>query len=399
MNASHDLIITGAGPTGCAAAYFAAQQGLKVLLVDKAVFPRDKACGDGISAATLEIFFRMGLKEKLEALNPWRTDGMILTSPDGTIMRGEDQPKEGIRRFGYVIPRKILDDVIFRHVQTTPGVDVLEGFEVKGLVKENGLATGILGKHQGQEKTFSSRFIIGADGAHSITARSIGLQNTSARHKAFGIRAYFENVSGVDNSVEFHFERHILPAYGWMFPTGPDTANVGVGIACRFLDYREIQKRFFTFLEKNRFISKKLKNARMKPGTLRAWPIPCGTWPSRRSAGNVLLCGDAGSFVDSVTGEGIYYGLRTSEFAVCAMEQTLLEKKPETDAGSLYEKLWTKEFKWKEYMPGYMMQPFFKYPWVMNMAIRMAAKSKRRSYLVTAAMGHGMPKANLLLYF
>ena len=110
--------------------------------------------------------------------------------------------------------------------------------------------------------------------------------------------------------IEIHCEESILPAYGWIFPTGEDSTNVGVGISSRFLKTKDIKKLFQVFIGKNKFLKEKLGRAQLIENSFKGWPIPLGTFFPRRYHKNVLLIGDAGGFADFLTGEGICYALR-----------------------------------------------------------------------------------------
>ncbi|MBW1897783.1 MAG: geranylgeranyl reductase family protein [Deltaproteobacteria bacterium] len=395
MKETYDAIIVGAGPAGCSAATFIAGLGYDVLLVDRAKFPRDKVCGDGISATSIAVLDRMGVLKRIEDTNPQIYDGVTVSAPNSCIMMGKNPPVDGLTDYGYVIPRKEFDNTLLDFVREIPNVEVRERFHVKDLVREGGKICGITG----EEEKYRGRIIIGADGAHSVVARKLSLLNTDPRHKAFAMRAYFENVEGLTNSIEIHYEKSILPGYAWIFPTGKTTANVGIGVGTRFMEAKGIKNLFNIFLERNCFAREKLGNANMIENTLKGWPIPFGSLPSKRSRGNVLLIGDAASFVDTLTGEGIYYALRSGEYAARAVSEVLKNPGKEERAGGIYEKLWKKEFKWKEFFQGYMLQPVMGNKHIVNFAIKNAGRKQKNADVLAGVIAHKLPKSKLLYNF
>ena len=133
--------------------------------------------------------------------------------------------------------------------------------------------------------------------------------------------------------------------------------------------------------------------------TLKGWPIPFGSLPSKRSRGNVLLIGDAASFVDTLTGEGIYYALRSGEYAAMAVSAVLKKSGKGEMAGGIYEKLWKGEFKWKEFFQGYMLQPVMGNKTIVNFAIKNASRNQKKANVLAGVIAHKLPKSKLLFNF
>jgi len=125
----YDAAIVGAGPAGCSAAYFLAIYGFKVLLADKAIFPRDKICGDGISSASLNILEEMEVLSKIEAIDHYKINYIKISSPNGRLMTGRYPIVKNFRDYGYVIKRKQFDYVLLEHVKTLSNIHVLENLK------------------------------------------------------------------------------------------------------------------------------------------------------------------------------------------------------------------------------------------------------------------------------
>ncbi len=392
----YDVIIVGGGPAGCSAAVFSARMGQKVLLVDKEIFPRDKICGDGISANAIASMERMGVMDAIDNDSPWQVDSLVITSPKGVVMNGRIVRADGFRDYGYAMPRKRLDNFLFSHAKEQRGVTALEGFRVTDLLYERNRIAGIRGKANGESREFTGRYIVAADGAHSIIARRLGLINNIQKHRAFAARAYFENVEEIGSAIELHYEETILPGYGWIFPTGEGKANVGIGLFNRFIEIKGVNQMFERFIKNNDFAKRKLKNAKMVEGSFKGWPIPFGSFPGPRTHKNVLLTGDAASFVDNMTGEGIYYALRSGEYAAQAIGEGALRNSTDKEVGNHYRKLWQREFKWKEFLPGYIAQPLLNNMRFMEFTVNRAAKNKKKAEVLTGVISHRLPKTRLL---
>ncbi len=394
---NYDVIVVGAGPAGCSAATFLAKQGRRVLLVDKARFPRDKVCGDGISASSMDVMDRMGVSDKVERSKPWKITSIAVSSPKGLVIRNDVPPADGLRDYGYVIPRKDLDYILYQYAKSMPNVTALEGFRVKELLYDGQRVCGIRGRVGQTSECHQGAFILGADGAQSVISKAVSLQNRERKHRAFAVRAYYDRVEGLESCIEIHYERTVMPGYGWIFPTGEGSANVGVGVLNRFHSSKDIKRWFNIFVERNAFAKKKLKNARMIEGSFGGWPITLGAFSAKRSVKNVLLVGDAGSFVDPLSGEGIYYALRSGEYAACAIETGLRKGGCAEKVGGVFEALWKKEFKWKEFIPGHIMQPFLSNGFLLESILNRAHQDPKRAARLTAAMAHKIPKRRLLL--
>ncbi len=388
----YDVVISGAGPAGCSSALFLAQKGYSVLLLDKATFPREKVCGDGLTAASSAILEEMNVMDLVRLrLGPLMVcKGVTLFSPAGTVVQGRLSQDGSLTGSIYVIPRKELDDCLIACVKEHSTITVLENTAVTDIIMDGDRARGV--RSSGGE--WFGRVIIAADGAYSPIASRLNLANKEKKHHGFAIRAYYSKVEGLTDSIELHYDKSMLPGYGWIFPLGKQRANVGVGLMTRFKDQRPLKQLFERFVAENAFASAKLKNAVMEPGTLRGWPLPFGSFQGKRGRGNVLLTGDAGSFVDPLTGEGIYYALKSGRYAAEAAARALVEE--ETRAFMHYEELWRKEFLFRKFTLEYAFQPLLNNEFLLESLMRFAAKKQTRANLLAGVIGHNLKKRDLL---
>lgn len=388
----YDVVISGAGLAGCSAALSLARQGLRVALLDKACFPREKICGDGVTAASTELLEEMGVLEMLRqrpgSLTEFR--GATFVSPGGTVVQGRILRNGHLSGSSYVIPRMVLDDSLVSRVKEHSSITFLDKTTVTGLVMDGDRARGVA-TSAGE---FCGRIIIAADGAYSPIAKQLDLWNRDKSQQGFAMRAWFSGVEGLGDSIELCYDKAMLPGYGWIFPAGEQRANVGVFLLPRFTDQRTLKRLFERFVGEHHYAVGRLKNAVMEPGTLKSWPLPFGSFAGRRGRGNVLLVGDAGSFIDPLTGEGIYYALKTGRYAAEAVAHAL-ERNDESAALTRYEQLWRGEFSTRVYVPGYAFQHFMNNEWFVETFMRYTARKQHRADLLADVVAHNRKRRDL----
>lgn len=388
----YDAVISGAGPAGCSAALFLARQGYRVLLLDKARFPREKICGDGVTAASTVLLEEMGvlelLRQKPGSLNLFK--GATFVSPGGTVVQGRILQNGALQGESYVIPRTDLDESLVTRVREHTSITFLDNTTVNALVMDGDRAWGV----RTSAGEFSGSVVIAADGAYSPIAKQLDLWNRDKSQQGFAMRAWFSGVEGLGDSIELCYDQAMLPGYGWIFPAGERRANVGVFLLPRFTDQRSTKRLFEQFVSENAHAAAKLKRAVMEPGTLKSWPLPFGSFAGKRGRGNVLLAGDAGSFIDPITGEGIYYALKTGRYAAEAVAHAL-ERNDETGALTRYEQLWRGEFSNRVYVPGYAFQPFMNNEWFVETFIRYTARKQHRADLLADVVAHNRKRRDL----
>lgn len=389
---SYDAVISGAGPAGCSAALFLARRGRKVLLLEKERFPRDKVCGDGITSVSSALLDEMGVMDivRQRAGQPPVFKGVTIYSPTGAVVNGKFSERRCSAGVACVIPRKILDECLVATVKEHPSITFLDQTVVNDLVMHGDRASGV----STSKGEFAGRVIIAADGFYSSIASRLKLKNSLKNHMGFAIRAYFSKVEGLTDSIELHYDKSMLPGYGWVFPAGEERANIGVGVITRFKDQRGLKRLFERFVSESAMASEKLGNAVMEPGTLRAWPLPLGSFPGKRGRGNVLLAGDAGSFVDPLTGEGIYYALKSGQLAAEAADRSL-EADDATAAAALYEKLWRKAFQFHDFTVGYVLQALLNNSRTLELLLHFASKQQTRADLLADVICHNRKKIEL----
>ena len=313
----YDAVIVGGGPGGATAALYAEKMGLKVLVVDKKYFPRDKICGDALSGKAVIYLRELGLIDQIEASPQAFIDEIVFSSPNGDACTIKLKPTAhyGVSS-GYVCRREVFDNVMFKAAQEK--VDTIEGFTVTDLIKPNGQVKGVRGKDdRGNEREITARVVIGADGFSSVVARKLGLYDHDPKHMIVATRAYYKNVSGLNTAIELHYVEDVLPGYFWIFPLEDNLANVGIGLVHKVLKEKGIklkdahEKAVASDYFKERFANAEL----LDPGIV-GWNLPVGSKRRQIHGAGYMLIGDAASLIDPFTGEGIGNAMASAKIAM-----------------------------------------------------------------------------------
>ncbi len=331
-----DVLVVGAGPAGIAAALTAAGRGLAVRVVDKAGFPRDKTCGDGLTAGALRRLEALGLD--LRRLAGWSpVDETVVVAPSGR--RVHLPLPAGPGHWSVVVPRRALDSALV-DLARERGVTVEERTSLVAVDRQDpvdpraaggadGADAAVAGELEsdGRRSAFRARFVIAADGHWSATRRLVASPTAERRDPGEGgigdggewaaFRQYWRGVA--DPRLWVIFDSGLIPGYAWVFPLPGGRANVGFGLPRRpGLDGKALA-RIWRELPDLPSVRAALGPAAEPDGPTRAWPIPSGYDPSRLADGRVLYAGDAAAVVDPMTGEGVAQALETGVLAATAV--------------------------------------------------------------------------------
>lgn len=322
----YDAIIVGAGPGGATAAAVLARQGRHVLMLDRERFPRDKICGDAISGKSVDVLRELGILDRVvrdESLGSW---GVTFSGPSGAEaaipFSKLDQPVAP----GFVSPRTVFDNLVFE-CAVEAGAEIMQEVTVTGLIRSGSQVTGVTARtKEGESLELRAPVVIGADGAYSIVARELGMEQLSEKHYCAGIRAYYEGVTGFHsrNFIEIHFVDESIPGYFWIFPMPGGKANVGLGMLSSAVKKRKVKlKRLLDELVEHPRFKDRFRDA-TRIGDVRGWGLPLGSRPRTMAGDGWMLVGDAASLIDPFTGEGIgnamVSGWKAAEWTLRARE-------------------------------------------------------------------------------
>ena len=302
-----DLVIVGGGPAGSAAAITAARSGLSVLLVDRATFPRDKCCGDGLTALALRLGEGLGLDPTL--ILGWQTvEDLVIHPPGGRSTRYPLPRGDGL--YAAVVPRMQYDAALL-DLARSAGADVRDGHGLTGINVDGDVATleveGL--------GTIRATTVVAADGMWSPTRKLLGLASSGYRGEWQAFRQYVADVGPAAADLHVWFEPDLLPGYAWSFPLPGGRANVGFGVLRGGQVAVGDTGRIWDGLMDRPAIRAVLGDNARPEGRRSAWPIPARVDAAVLDHGPVLFVGDAASASDALTGEGIGQALQTGILA------------------------------------------------------------------------------------
>ena len=320
-----DVVVVGAGPAGSATATYLARHGLRVSLLEKSTFPREKVCGDGLTPRGTRQLIRLGIDTSTEA-------GWLHNK--GLRIYGGKQPfelewpeLEDFPPYGLVRPRADFDHLLARHA-VAAGASLYERTTVVEPIIDNrsGRVVGVITK---EGRRFTAPMVVAADGNSTRLSLAMGLNRREDRPMGVAVRTYYASPRHRDDYLESWLElwegkpgkSALLPGYGWIFGMGDGTCNVGLGIlntssAFGKTDYKDLLKRWLDNTPDDwAFRSENMT------GPVRGAALPMGFNRQPHYERGLLLVGDAGGMINPFNGEGIAYAMESAEIAATAMAE------------------------------------------------------------------------------
>jgi geranylgeranyl reductase family protein len=317
------VIIVGAGPAGTAAAIELARAGADVTVIDKAAFPRDKCCGDGLTSGALRHLDYLGLDPA--DVPTWQpVTNVWITRPSGDTML---LPlPQGPGQFAATAARQDLDMALV-NLAVKEGADIHQGVALESVALFNDRV-----QVQTSEGTITADWLIAADGMWSPTRKALGLNQGSYRGEWHAFRQYFSNVSPrAAEDLFVWFEPDILPGYVWCFPLPDNRANIGFGVVRGGAHKTKEMGDLWRDLLERPHIRKIIGDQAEPEGTHKAWPIPARIGELPLTAHRTFFVGDATGACDPMTGEGIGQALQTG---IAAAEAIIATPAPASAAAS-----------------------------------------------------------------
>ncbi|MCZ2813355.1 geranylgeranyl reductase family protein [Modestobacter sp. VKM Ac-2979] len=348
-----DVVVVGGGPAGaaCAAAVRRARPDADVLVLDRADFPRDKVCGDGIAPEALDVLAGLGIDVPALTAGFPAVPRLRLQSPGGTTV------ERALHRPSLVVPRAVLDGRLLAQVLAT-GVR----FRRHTVRQVTAHPT-----HVEVDGVVRAGVLVGADGAESVVRRALGLAPNPPDRLAIAIRGYAPVLPGLDGVQVVTTTDQRWPAYAWSFPIGDGRANVGYG---------ELVSGGVTRTELIAGLHRMLPG--VQPEGLRAHRLPLSTGQPRLPGGRVLLAGDAQSLINPLTGEGIFYAVLSGALAGAAADHG-------PRAGEVHRRLLRRRLG-GHLRASAMTSQLSRWPVLMDAAVR-AAQADQRVFDDVVALG------------
>jgi len=309
-----DVLVIGAGPAGIAAALTLNALGKHVIVIDKAEFPRDKCCGDGLTTGALRLLDGLGFDPKNVA--SWRKcDEVWLRSPRGREMMMPLPRNSG--QFAAIAPRLELDNALVKQARAR-GIEVRENHEFAALTQN---ADHVVVEIEGRD-SITSRHVVAADGMWSPVRKSLGLSTAGYLGEWHAFRQYVDNVDGpAKDRLYVWFERDLLPGYAWSFPLTNGRVNIGFGILRGGKHSVQDMKQMWPEILARPHIAAALGASAVLVDRHTAWPIPARVTTAPLGSGRVLFVGDAACVTDTLTGEGIGQALLSGVLAARAINE------------------------------------------------------------------------------
>jgi menaquinone-9 beta-reductase len=311
MDVSADVVVIGAGPAGSSAAAWAARAGHEVLVIDSAEFPRDKACGDGLTPRAVAELERLGLGSWLDGRIAHRGLRMSGFGADVEVV----WPGPSFPPSSSAVPRTELDERI-RLVAVDDGAKMMLGVKAVDIQRDSaGRVTGVV---LDSGEVVQCAHLIVADGARSTLGRALGREWHKETVYGVAIRGYIATPRSDEPWITSHLELRspagdVLPGYGWIFPLGNGEVNIGVGALATSKRPADAALRplmnYYTDLRRDEWAFD--GNPRAGLSAL----LPMGGAVSGVAGPNRMLIGDAAACVNPLNGEGIDYGLETGRLA------------------------------------------------------------------------------------
>ena len=373
----YDVLIIGAGPSGSNAAisYKNLNPNLKVGLIDKSVFPRDKSCGDAIGPGVISALKRFNNHHILD--NEPQVVSTTLYGPENIgIQNYIPEVKNKEDSIVYVIPRIDLDNRILNLAKDLD-VDVFEGYSFVSFEKDldNKLVVEI--KNGDSITKLGTKILVGADGANSRVRKQLNVNTNSDWHKAIAIRAYIDS----PNYLEIFKERTLMfeinvsaeKGYAWAFPSKGNLLNIGIGVPLNIfkkekLDINVLLQDFITQLTNRGVVVENIRDEK-------SYLLPfASSRPKFRNDINVALIGDASSMINPMSGEGIFYGMEAG-YLLAKNTYNLIDSPDLTKGIADYEKAFSKRFR-KHYLSCALARLLLQSPFMTKRLLKVASNDQ-----------------------
>lgn len=335
-----DVVIVGAGPAGSTCALALKDSGLKVALIDRATFPRDKVCGDAIPGLAVKT---------LHQLDPSYTEifdelpAKCFTKRSHFWINNEDYIEIKWVNKAFTCARMDFDNQLFELADTYSNATIFQNTALKSIERK----TDHIELVCKSDLVFQAKMVVGCDGAHSIVSKQLTDYKVDLAHYGGAVRAYYTNVTDVEaDCTEIYIQKQHLPGYFWLFPLPNGRANVGLGMHSSHISKHKVNLKtaFQAFIDASPILTKKLQDAQIED-KITGFGLPFGSKKVQVSGDHFLLTGDAASLIDPATGDGIgqaiYSGKLAGEWVSKAFQKNRFDATflKQYDV-ALYKKLW-----------------------------------------------------------
>jgi geranylgeranyl reductase family protein len=326
-----DVVVVGGGPAGAAAGYWLARHGHDVAVLERKTFPREKTCGDALTPRAVAQLAEMGLAPAIAQYH--RFNGLRATA-NGRALDLPWPEHPVYPAHGFVARRRELDTLVAKNAEAA-GAVLLEGTEALGPVVERGFVRGavVQRKDSAAPSAVRGRYVVVADGANSRFGRSLGTFRTRQWPYGTAIRTYWESPRHAEPWIESALDvkdrnGNPLPGYGWVFPVGDGTVNIGVGLLSTYRDFKSVNTSHLLDAYAHQVAERWEIRAAEPTQRPISGRIPMGGSVGPKAGPTYLVVGDAAGSVNPFNGEGIDYAYETARMAADAIHDALTTGDP-----------------------------------------------------------------------
>jgi geranylgeranyl reductase family protein len=380
-----EVIVVGGGPAGSTISAALAAAGHRVLLLDKANFPRHKACSDYVNAGARQILTGMGVMDDLTRLGAHQIDRMIINAPDGSRFAADfASAMPGAAAMG--ISRRHLDNVLIERAKAH-GVTVCEGAHVRDVRRDGDRVTGVAVTIDGVQEQVHAPVVIGADGRNSVIGRSLGLGKALRWPRKTGLATHYRGVSGIDGYGEMYVGRGV---YAGLAPIEDDLVNLTIVVSDRDLEARagSVDDYFAEALARLPELNGIMDGAERVGGIRGVGSM--GQRAKRTTGDGYLLLGDAASFLDPFPGEGVYEALKAAHLAAPVVSDALRSGDTSRASFEPYRMARRRAFTAKREV-CWIVQGFVNAPPLLNYVTPRLAKREELGLTLSGVLGNLRP--------
>ena len=325
-----EVLVVGGGPAGAAAGYWLARHGHDVTIVERKTFPREKTCGDALTPRAVHQLSEMGLTEPLG--NFHRYNGLRATGMGHEVEL--EWPSHSVYpQHGYVVRRRALDQMVADNAQAA-GATLLTGHEALQPIVDRGFVRGATVAVDGNgTREIHAKYVVVADGANSRFGRALGTFRTRDWPYGTAIRTYWETPLHAEPWIETALavkdrNGNAMPGFGWVFPVGDGTVNIGVGLLSTFRDFKSVNTTHLLDAYAHQIADRWEIDAGRPTVKATSGRIPMGGSVGPNAGPTFLVCGDAAGSVNPFNGEGIDYAYETARIAAQVLHEALVTNDP-----------------------------------------------------------------------
>jgi menaquinone-9 beta-reductase len=379
-----DVLVLGAGPAGIAASMLLANQGLSVEIIDPAIFPRTKICGEFLNPQAVQWLNDQRLLESLLQLNPFPIHGMKISDSSGGSFTGRYTSSQKIS--GYAVMRKMLDSLLVEKV-LQHGIALHQGWKAQKLLFENEMVTGVSGVDpSGAPFEKHAQIVIGADGRNNLIGRTFGWIRGIRSLRKYAFQTHFENLPHLSHFGEIHI---IRGGYIGIAPLSESLCNVAVVMDESVFPSGDADREKFMLenIHSSR-LSERFNGLKPASTILAAGPLAFET--VRVSGHRCLLVGDTCGFVDPFTGEGINYAFLSAGVAADVLKKAFHTRNFDDAALSEYDHL-RKALFGKKFLIAKILQKAIARPGAAVFLVKRFARSLELGDTIISAVGSAIP--------